>query len=273
MVKTVLITGCSSGVGHATAHAFLDDDWTVYATARDTDDIASLADAGCEVAELDVTDEEDVSDVVSHVIDEQGRIDCLVNNAGYGQFGPVEDVPTDLVEAQFDVNVYGPHRLTRAVLPHMREREDGTIVNVSSVAGRVTVPGMGTYAGSKHAIEGMSDALRAEVETQGVDIVLVEPGPVETSFAERADDELAKLDSTGAYETVYRFYEDSEVFGGQSPIAVTPAAVAETILEAGVSPDPAARYPVGPFGTLALKTRFLPDSVRDRIYRLLRRLL
>jgi NAD(P)-dependent dehydrogenase (short-subunit alcohol dehydrogenase family) len=273
MAKTVLITGCSSGVGHATAQAFLEDDWTVYATARDTDDIAALGDAGCETTELDVTDEESISDGVSHILDEEGRIDCLVNNAGYGQFGPVEDVPTDLVEAQFDVNVYGPHRLTRAVLPHMREREEGTIVNVSSVAGRVTVPGMGTYSGSKAALEAMSDALRTEVEAHGVDIVLVEPGPVETSFAERANNELDKLDSSEAYGAVYRFYEDSEVFGGQSPIAVTPEAVAKTILEAGVSPDPAARYPVGPFGTLALKTRFLPDSVRDTAFRFLRRVL
>jgi NAD(P)-dependent dehydrogenase (short-subunit alcohol dehydrogenase family) len=273
MAKTVLITGCSSGVGHATAHAFLNDDWTVYATARDTDDITALEDAGCETAALDVTDEESISDVVSRVMDGQGRIDCLVNSAGYGQFGPVEDVTTDLVEAQFDVNVYGPHRLTRAVLPHMREREDGTIVNVSSVVGRITVPGMGTYAGSKHALEAMSGALRTEVEPHGVDIVLVEPGPVETSFAERADNELDKLDRSDAYGAVYRFYEDSEVFGGQSPIAVTPAAVAKTILEAGVSPDPAPRYPVGPFGSLVLKTRFLPDNVRDVGFRFLRRLL
>ena len=132
---------------------------------------------------------------------------------------------------------------------------------------------MGTYSGSKAALEAMSDALRTEVEAHGVDIVLVEPGPVETSFAERANDELDKLDSSGAYGAVYRFYEDSEVFGGQSPIAVTPESVAKTILEAGVSPDPAARYPVGPFGTLALKTRFLPDSVRDTAFRFLRRVL
>lgn len=273
MAKTVLITGCSSGVGHETAQAFVDDGWTVYATARDTDDITTLSEEGCEIASLDVTDESEISEVVARVIDEQGAIDCLVNNAGYGQFGPIEDVPTELIEKQFDVNVYGPHRLMRVVLPHMREQGEGTIINVSSVAGQVTVPGMGTYSGSKHALGAMSDALRTEVDAHGVDVVLIEPGPVDTSFAERADDELDKLDSSNAYDTIYRFYEDSEVFGGQTPVAVSPEAVAETILEAGVSPNPDARYSVGPFGTLALKTRFLPDSVRDALYRQLLRLL
>lgn len=273
MEKTVLITGCSSGIGHTTATAFLDEGWTVYATARDTDDIESLAEAGCETAELDVTDEDSISAVISRLVDEQGQIDCVVNNAGYGQFGPVEDTPTELLHDQFDVNVYGSHRLTRAVLPEMRERGEGTIINVSSVSGRVSTPGMGSYCASKHAIEALSDALRSEVEEHGVDVVLVEPGPVATSFGERADAELKTLDNSGAYDAVYTFYEDTNIFGGQSPVAIAPEAVAETILEAGVSPNPDARYPVGAFGTLAIKTRFLPDSVRDWTYRQIRRLV
>ncbi len=273
MDKTVLITGCSSGVGHATATAFLAEEWTVYATARNTEDIESLADAGCETASLDVTDADSISAVVDRILEEQGQIDCLVNNAGYGQFGPVEDVPTELLHAQFDVNVYGPHRMVRAVLPEMRERGDGTIINVSTVVGRVGVPGMGSYCGSKHALEAMSDALRVEVEESGIDVALVEPGPVSTEFADRADTELAKLDQSDAYDAVYTFYEDTELFGGQSPVAVSPDDVAETILEAGVSPSPDARYPVGAFGTLALKTRYLPDGVRDWAYQQLLRLL
>lgn len=273
MDKTVLITGCSSGVGRATATAFVAEEWTVYATARNTEEIESLADAGCETASLDVTDEESVSAVVDRILEEQGQIDCLVNNAGYGQFGPVEDVSTELLNAQFDVNVYGPHRLVRAVLPAMRERGAGTIINVSSVTGRVTVPGMGAYSGSKHALEAMTDALRVEIESDDIDVALVEPGPVATEFADRADTELTKLDKSDAYDAVYTFYEDTEVFGGQSPVAVSPDEVAETILEAGVSPNPNARYPVGPFATLALKIRYLPDSVRDWAYRQLLRLL
>ena len=143
--KTVLITGCSSGIGRATAEAFLDEGWEVYATARNPADVETLGDRGCTVATLNVTEDDDVVRVVDRIVDEQGRIDCLVNNAGYAQFGSLEDVPTDAVHRQFDVNVYGPHRLTRAVLPHMRRRREGTIVNVSSAAGRVAFPGGGAY--------------------------------------------------------------------------------------------------------------------------------
>ncbi|OYR65614.1 hypothetical protein DJ71_22360, partial [Halorubrum sp. E3] len=150
--KTVLITGCSSGIGRAAARAFLDEGWTVYATARNPADIETLGEAGCELATLDVTDQSDVDRVVDRILDEEGAIDALINNAGYGQFGPVEDVPTAKVHEQFDVNVYGPHRLIKAVLPGMRRERDGTIVNVSSVAGRVSFPGGGVYSGSKFAI-------------------------------------------------------------------------------------------------------------------------
>ena len=271
--KTVLITGCSSGVGRATAEAFLEDDWAVYATARNPADIERLGEReNCDINTLDVTDPEDVERVVSRMVERDGRVDALVNNAGYGQHGPLEDLPTDLLHRQFDVNVYGPHRLVRAVLPHMREAEDGTVVNVSSVAGRIAAPGMGAYAGSKHAVEGMSDALRAEVEPFGVDVVVVQPGPVETSFRERVEDELDAGGRTEAYESVYEFQEDASLIGGEGPFAIPPEEVAEVILEAAVSPDPRARYPVGRFAELSLKTRFLPDGLRDLGFSLLRKL-
>jgi NAD(P)-dependent dehydrogenase (short-subunit alcohol dehydrogenase family) len=272
-MKTVLVTGCTSGVGRATALAFLDDDWTVYATARDSDDVTDLATAGCETPELDVTDDGAAERVVERVVDEQGRIDCLVNNAGYAQFGPLEDVPVEALHHQFDVNVYGPHRLVRAALPHMRAREDGTIVNVSSANGRVCVPGTGAYGASKFALEAMSDALRGEVEEYGVDVVLVEPGPVESQFNERAREEFDRLERSGAYERIDAFYEDGSVIGGESPIASPPEAVAETILEAGVSPDPDPRYTVGAVGWLSGIGRLLPDRVRDAGFRLVAGLL
>jgi NAD(P)-dependent dehydrogenase (short-subunit alcohol dehydrogenase family) len=271
MAKTVLITGCSSGIGRATARAFRGEDWIVYATARDADDVSDLADLGCETAALDVTDPGAVESVVDRIVTEEGRIDCLVNNAGYGQFGPVEDLPTDALHRQFDVNVYGPHRTVRAVLPHMRERGDGRIVNVSSVASRIVTPGMGAYSGSKAALEALTDALRNEVEAYGIEAVLVQPGPVETEFGERAEDQFAALERSGAYESLYRIFEDRQLLGGQLPVAVSPAAVAETILEAGVTPDPDPRYPVGTVAELALKTRLLPDGVRDAGFRLLSR--
>jgi NAD(P)-dependent dehydrogenase (short-subunit alcohol dehydrogenase family) len=272
MAKTVLITGCSSGIGRATARAFDDEEWVVYATARDAADLQELAEIGCETAALDVTDESEVEAVVDRILDEQGRIDCLVNNAGYGQFGPVEDVPTEVVHDQFDVNLYGPHRLIRAVLPHMRRRESGRIVNVSSVAGRVVSPGMGVYAASKFSLEALTDALRNEIEPYDVEAVVVEPGPVETAFAERSNDQFAALERSGAYDLIYELYEDSTVFGGESPIAVPPEDVADAVLEAALTPDPDPRYPVGAFADLALKARFLPDRLRDTAYGLLGRL-
>ena len=271
--KTALITGCSSGIGRATAEAFRDEEWTVYATARDDERLSALDDAGCETAALDVTDDEAVTAVVERIVDDTGRIDCLVNNAGYGQFGPIEDVPTERVRDQFDANVYGPHRLTRAVLPHMRDRGRGTIVNVSSTAGRFATPAKGVYAGSKSALEAMTDALRAEVADYGVDVVVVAPGPVHTGFDDRADEELAGLDRSGAYETFYDVLEDSRTVVEGGVGTVSPALVATTIVDAAVSPDPSARYPVGPVATLAEYARFLPAGVRNRLYGLVRRVV
>jgi NAD(P)-dependent dehydrogenase (short-subunit alcohol dehydrogenase family) len=264
--RTVLITGCSSGIGRATAHAFLDEEWRVYATARNPADVQQLGEAGCDIATLDVTEPDDVERVVGRVIEEEGRIDALVNNAGYGQHGPLEDIEQDLFERQFDVNVFGPHRLVREVLPHMRAREDGTIVNVSSVAGRLAAPGMGAYSASKHAVEGYSDALRLEVEPFGVDVSVVQPGPVETSFRDRVDDEIGRLGRTEVYEDIYEFQEDASLFGADSPVAVAPAAVAEAIVEASVSPDPEPRYVVGVVAQLLLYASYLPDPIRDRVF-------
>jgi NAD(P)-dependent dehydrogenase (short-subunit alcohol dehydrogenase family) len=264
MEKVALITGCSSGIGDATARSLLDEEWTVVATARDTTDITDLAGAGCDAVELDVTKPAQCENVVDDVVERHGRLDCLVNNGGYAQLGPLEDVPTRSVHRQFDVNVYGPHRLVRAALPHMRHRGDGTIVNVSSVAGRVATPGMGAYNGSKFALEGMSDALRGEVAQYGVDVVLVEPGPVETSFAERAESHVERLDSRGAYENIYEFFEDASAVNGVG--AVPPERVADVITEAAVSTDPEARYPVAKPGKYGVMARFLPESWLDSLY-------
>ncbi|USZ68923.1 SDR family oxidoreductase [Halorussus salilacus] len=266
MTETVLITGCSSGIGRETALAFLEDGWEVYATARNPADIEVLGERGCNIATLDVTDGDDVERVVDRMVDEQGRIDCLVNNAGYAQLGPVEDVPVDSVRDQFEVNVFGPHRLVRAVLPHMRERKTGRIINVSSVAGRLSVPGMGVYSGSKFAMEGLTDALRAEVAEYGVDAVLVEPGPVDTAFTERASDEIEGIERSDAYEKLYGILDDTQAIGGGGPGALPPREVADTILDAANVTDPAARYPVGRVAKVSMLARFIPASARDKFY-------
>ena len=276
MAKTVLITGASSGIGRSTAEVFLDDDWQVWATARDEADVAALAEFGCETAELDVTDADQCERVVAAVVDSAGRIDCLVNNAGYAQFGAVEDVPTrDLAASgqQFDVNVYGPHRLVRRVMPHMRARESGTIINVSSVAGRLALPGQGAYAASKFALEALSDSLRVEAAEYGVDVVLVQPGPVETEFYDRAQDERDELETTGAYDWLYTAREDSRLAGIQDALSVTPGAVALTIRDAASASDPDPRYPVGDGAKLILMAQHLPTRWRDAAFGVLRKLI
>ena len=291
--KTVLITGCSSGIGRATALAFLEEDWAVYATARNPADIETLGEKGCRIATLDVTDPDDVDRVVDRIIDEEGHLSCLVNNAGYAQFGPVEDVPTGQVHRQFDVNLYGPHRLLRAALPHMRDQEAGTIVNVSSAAGRLSFPGGGVYAGSKFALEAMSDALRNEVDEYGVDVVLIEPGPVETSFTDRAEaevygdddpggdaadadaddaDDIPGLDRSGAYESFYDLFSDTKLVGGGGLGAIPPERVADDIVDAASSTKPKARYQPGTAARVGALARFLPSRWLDVGYRYLRKL-
>jgi len=270
MTKTVLITGTSSGIGRATAAAFLRREWTVYATARDIDDIADLAGAGCETAPLDVTREAAVRRVVDRIIEETGRIDCLVNCAGYGQHGPVEDVPVDALHDQFDVNVYGPHRLMRAVLPHMRERETGTIVNVSSGQGRIATGGTGAYAGSKFALEAMSDALRVEVDEFGIDVVVVEPGPVRTNFGDRAESQLDRLDRSDAYEDFYQIQADTNILASAEDFGIHPSEVATVIADAACASDPDPRYTVGTIARVAALARHLPDRWRDAGFKLVR---
>ena len=285
--KTVLITGCSSGIGRAAAHAFADEGWTVYATARNPADIETLGEAGCEIATLDVTDQSDIDRVVGRILDETGAIDALVNNAGYGQFGPLEDVPTEKVHEQFDVNVYGPHRLIRAVLPSMRREHDGTILNVSSVAGRVSFPGGGVYSGSKFAIEAMSDALRNEVAEYGIDVVVVEPGPVRTNFADRAEREAGGRNDdgdtteqntddgnrTGAYEDVYALFEDAKLVGGDGPGSVEPKLIADAIVNAASATQPPARVQPGTAARVGVLARFLPDAILDAGYDFVRKLI
>ena len=271
--RTVLITGCSSGIGRATAEAFAESEWVVYATSREADDIADLAEQGCETASLDVTVDADIERVVERIGDDTGRVDCLVNNAGYGQYGPLEDVPVGRLHRQFDVNVYGPHRLMRAVLPMMRDREDGTIVNVSSAAGQVALPGGSAYSASKFALEAMSDALRSEVDRFGIDVVLVEPGLVETAFSDRMAEELEALPRTEAYDPLYETLEEFQVAMRSAPFPSEPDRVATTIHDVACMSDPDARYPIGPTGKFLLYSRYLPDRVRDGLFRTILRVV
>ena len=174
--KAVLITGCSSGIGRASALRLARRGWTVYASARRPESIADLDGRGVQHAALDVTDEESMRAAVSEIEREHGAVGVLINNAGYSQRGPIEQVPMEAVRRQFETNVFGLVALTQLVLPGMRAQRWGKIVNVSSMGGRLTFPGGGYYHATKHAVEAISDALRFEVRGFGIDTILIEPG-------------------------------------------------------------------------------------------------
>lgn len=184
--KTVLITGCSSGIGEATARRLAGHGWKVYASARRPESIEHLTTAGCELLQLDVTDEQSMRTAVETVEHKHGAVGVLVNNAGYSQGGPIEQVPMEAVRRQFETNVFGLIALTQLVLPAMRAQHWGKIVNVGSMGGKLTLPGGGLYHATKHSLEAISDALRFEVRGFGVDVTLVEPGLIVTEFGKTA---------------------------------------------------------------------------------------
>ena len=259
-----LITGAASGIGAATAAAFADRGWQVYATDVETPLPEALRER-CTCRELDVTDAERCRTVVEEIVAETGRIDALVNNAGYAVPGPVEDVDPEDARRQFDVLVHGVATLCRAVLPEMRAAGRGRIVNVSSVLGMSAVPGLGTYCAGKAALESLTDALRIELRGTGVDVSLVEPAWVDTGFADGARERLDG-DRTDAYEDTYAALERGWVLEG-GPLAADPEAVAERVVAAATAASPRARYPVGAFAHFVRWTHVLPARVQDPIQR------
>jgi NADP-dependent 3-hydroxy acid dehydrogenase YdfG len=280
----VLITGCSSGIGYATAERLLADGHTVYATARRPDSIAALAAKGATTLALDVTDDASMSAAVARVTDAEGAVGVLINNAGYSQSGAVESVPVDDVRRQFETNVFGLIRMCQLVLPGMRERGAGTIVNIGSMGGRLTFPGGGIYHASKYAVEAISDALRFEVRGFGVDVVLIEPGLIVTNFGEVAAgsvDAAAPADADadadaaskgdGPYGDFNRHVATTTAGVYQGPMAKLggpPEVVAGTIAKALKARRPKARYAVTPSAHLLIgQRRLMPDRVWDLMMR------
>jgi len=194
--KAVLITGCSTGIGRASAKRLAASGWKVYATARRLESIEDLKQAGCETLALDVTDEASMSAAVAAVEQAEGAVGVLINNAGYSQSGAIETVPMESVRRQFETNVFGVVRMTQLVAPKMRAQGWGKIVNVGSMGGRLTFPGGGHYHATKYALEALSDALRFELRGFGIDVVLLEPGLITTEFGEAATASMADVASS-----------------------------------------------------------------------------
>lgn len=268
--KVVLITGCSSGIGHATAQTLAAKGWNVYATARRPESIADLEQLGCKTLALDVTDEASMEAAVNQVIEAEGAIGVLVNNAGYSQSGAVETVPMDQVRRQFETNVFGLTRMCQLVLPSMRERGWGRIVNIGSMGGKLTFPGGGFYHATKYAVEALSDALRFEVRGFGVDVILIEPGLIVTGFADAAT-AAVDPDQSGPYGGFNQAVAKAttEAYKGpMSKLGAGPEAVAKTIAGALDSNRPRSRYPVTLSAHVMInQRRFTPDRVWDLMMR------
>jgi NAD(P)-dependent dehydrogenase (short-subunit alcohol dehydrogenase family) len=271
--RAVLVTGCSSGIGAATAARLAQSGWTVYATARRAETLAELEAKGCRILELDVVDDASRRAAVEKIVAAEGAVGVLVNNAGYSQSGAVESVPDERVRAQFETNVFAPLALCRLVLPGMREQGWGKIVNVSSMGGRFTFPGGGIYHASKHALEAASDALRFEVRGFGVDVILIEPGLIRTGFSDVIVRDLGDSTSVdGTYTEFNRAVSEVSVSayerGLLARLGGPPEAVAERIQQALEASRPRARYTVTASARVLLTLRaLLPDAGWDRMLR------
>jgi NAD(P)-dependent dehydrogenase (short-subunit alcohol dehydrogenase family) len=267
--KAVLITGCSSGIGRATAELLAREGWTVYATARKPETLSDLERAGCRTLALDVTDEASMNAAVETVQAAEGAVGVLVNNAGYSQSGAVESVPMEQVRRQFETNVFGLIRMCQLVLPAMREQRWGRIVNLSSMGGRLTFPGGGMYHATKYAVEAISDALRFEVRGFGVEVIIVEPGLIVTSFGDTAADSVA--DAEGPYASFNRDVARATEQAYKGPLAKLgggPEVVAKTIVGALNAERPKTRYPVTASARIMMgQRRLMPDRVWDLLMR------
>ena len=268
----VLVTGCSSGIGKATARRLLDAGHTVYATARRPVTLTDLEAAGMRTLALDVTNEESMASAVRTIEAEHGAVGTLVNNAGYGVYGPVEEVAMSDVRREFETNVFGLGRLTQLVLPAMRAAHRGRIVNVSSMGGRFVYPTGGWYHASKYAVEALSDALRLEVSPFGVTVVVVEPGLIRTAFESVAASGLASQ-ASGPYAALRRTSDERMRLAYRSRAGAPPEAVAEVILKAVEARRPRTRYVVTPAAKAQVQLRRLGgdrlwDAVMRRAYRI-----
>ena len=258
-----LITGASSGMGKDFALRLLREGYTVYGAARRIDRMADIVANGGFALRMDVTDEPTITAAIDQILEEQLRIDILINNAGYGQMGALEDVPMDVARRQLEVNLIGVARLTQLVLPHMRAQRSGTIVNISTTGGKCAGPLGGWYYASKHALEGYSDALRMEVKSFGINVIVIEPGGIDSEWAEIAFDSAREYSGRGAYREMVEALTNLPMMKRKMP---PPQVISDLLMRALESKTPRTRYHGGYMATpiLFLK-RLLPDWMMDRV--------
>lgn len=270
-MPVALVTGGSSGIGLATARVLAEHGWTVHAAARRVERMAPLDGFGVRTLAMDVTDEDSLVGGVEQVVAQSGGVDLLVNNAGYGSYGAVEDVPLAEARAQFEVNVFGLARLTQLVLPQMRERRRGRIVNISSIGGVMYEPLGAWYHATKFAVEGLSDSLRVELAPFGIDVVVIQPGPIRTEWNSLARAGLLERSAGTAYQRAAAAVARTLAAADRPGAGSSPEAVARAILRAATATRPRTRYPAGRGArTIMVARRLLSDRAFDaaltRIY-------
>ncbi|UKA48086.1 oxidoreductase [Arthrobacter sp. FW305-123] len=267
--RTALVTGASTGIGYATAIALSSAGFTVYAGARRLEKMEPLKQHGITVLPLDVTSEESMRSAVAIVEAAHCRIDVLVNNAGYGSYGSLEEVPLAEGRRQFDVNVMGLARMTQLVIPGMRRARSGRIINVTSIGGKIYEPLGAWYHGTKFAVEGMSDSLRLELKPHGIDVVIIEPSGTDSEWGALAGEGLLTASGSGPYrEQAHIVAAALASTSGTGHVLSTPAkVVAGTIARAATAKRPRTRYPVGrgAWSVLAMR-RILPDRAFDAVF-------
>ena len=264
-LKVAIVTGSSSGIGYETALILARNGFRTYASMRNLEkgktisDIAAKEELELHTVKLDVTDERSVTDAIKTIKADAGRIDVLVNNAGYGLAGSLEDLSMSEIKAQFETNVFGLIRVTQAVLPTMREQKSGIIVNISSIGGKVAIPLQSPYHSTKFAVEGLSESIAYDLEPFGIKVVIIEPGAIKTNF------EIGMVVAQNAQNPKSPYYNTMQKL--QSSInshfknGTTPAKVAEVILNAITTPNPNLRYTVGEDAAMiAQKRKDLTDS-------------
>lgn len=264
MNKVVLITGASAGIGKATAIYLAQNGYIVYGAARRVEKMQELKTFGIRPIMLDVTKDESIVSCIKQILAEAGSIDVLVNNAGFGSYGAIEDVSMEDARYQLEVNVFGAMRLTQMVLPNMRENKYGKIVNISSVGGKTAFPLGGWYHASKFALEALSDSLRNEVRQFGIDVIVIEPGATQSEWGGIAFDSLLKVSGNTAYRDLTA--KTHRTFSKLSDNIPQPIVIAKLIKEGIEAKNPKTRYSGGHMAsTVLLLGKVLPDKLMDKV--------
>jgi short-subunit dehydrogenase len=245
MKKIILITGASSGIGKATAEQLLTEGHTVYVAARRLEKMKALEKRGAIALKMDITKEEDLQEVVNTILERESRIDVLINNAGYAIYGAMEDTSIQDARRQFEVNLFGLAGLTQLVLPQMRKQGSGTIINMSSMGGKMYTPMGSWYHATKHALEGWSDCLRLELKQFGIDVVIIEPGGIKTEFDEVMLEPMMERSGEGPYAEMAQKVKKGTEQTYRSGKASPPSIIAEEISKAIKAKQPKTRYRAG----------------------------